>query len=119
MIEKIRVSLWDILTFFLSGLVFACWALSYALLTKAIRGQNVIEYVVKLPNSVILFVGPLLLAALGLLLEPIANYFDKTVTNLFWFKLFPRDEGREKEEHALREIIRATYLGPLKDLTSD
>ena len=36
MIEKVRVSLWDIFTFFLSGLILALWGVAYFVLTGMI-----------------------------------------------------------------------------------
>jgi len=52
------------------------------------------------------------LTAIGMLYEPIANYFDKLI-NLFWFKIFPEKKKHKDEENALKELIRSRYLGGL------
>lgn len=115
MIEKVRVSLWDIFTFFLSGLILAMWGVLYLSFSTQITLHIFFKELSTIPASISLFLIPLALTAIGMLFEPIANYFDKFI-NLFWFKLFPAKTKHKEEEIALKELIRARYLG---DLTND
>lgn len=112
MIEKVRVSLWDIFTFFLSGLILALWGVAYLVSTNKISLSVFIQELSAVPAAVSLFLAPLALTAIGMLYEPIANYFDK-LTNLFWFKIFPEKKKHKDEENALKELIRTKYLGGL------
>jgi hypothetical protein len=112
MIEKVRVSLWDIFTFFLSGLILAMWGAAYLVLTNKVTLSAFIQELSSVPASVSLFLAPLALTAIGMLYEPIANDFDKLI-NTFWFKIFPEKKKHKDEENALKELIRTRYLGGL------
>jgi len=110
MIEKVKISLWDIFTFFLSGLILALWFISYLILSNQTTLNLFFQELSKVPASISLFLIPLSLTAIGMMFEPIANYFDKVI-NLFWFKFFPKKQKHKEEEIALKELIRKKYLG--------
>lgn len=112
MIEKVRVSLWDIFTFFLSGLILALWCVVYLILTDIITVSVFVQKLSVLPTAISLFLAPLALTAIGMLYEPIANYFDKLI-NYFWFNIFPVKKKHKDEENKLKELIRSRYLGGL------
>jgi len=112
MIEKVRVSPWDIFTFFLSGLILTLSGVAYIVFSSKLSLSDFIRGLSALPAAVSLFLAPLALTAIGMLYEPIANYFDKFV-NLFWFKIFPEKRKHKEEENKLKEIILAKYLGDL------
>ena len=113
MIEKIRISLWDIFSFFLTGLVIVSWFLALASWLGDLQIKGVAKYLSTIPASVSLFLAPLALTALGMIFEPISNYFDRLI-NSFWFKVFPKKEKHREEEEVLKSIIVDNYLGPLK-----
>jgi len=114
MIEKVRVSLWDIFTFFLSGLILVMWSVAYLVIANQVTLPLFIQELSAVPASVSLFLVPLALTAAGMLYEPIANYFDKLV-NVFWFKAFPAKKKHKEEELTLKELIRKRYLGDLAE----
>lgn len=112
MIEKVRVSLWDIFTFFLSGLILALWGVTYLILINKITLSVFFQDLSAVPAAILLFLAPLALTAIGMLYEPFANYFDKLI-NLFWFKIFPEKKKHKDEEIALKGLILSRYLGGL------
>ena len=116
MIEKIRVSLWDIFTFFLSGLIIGVWGAAYFVLTNKITLHTFVQMLSSVSTAVFLFFAPLVLTAIGMLYEPIANYFDK-LTNFVWSKLFTKirksSKEKVKQEDLLRELIENEYLGEI------
>ena len=112
MIEKIRVSLWDIFTFFISGLILAMWGVAYLIITDHITLAVFISELSIVSATVSLFLAPLALTAVGMLYEPIANYFDKAL-NIFWFKVFSEKKKHKEEELVLKDLIRDRYLGDL------
>ena len=52
MIEKVRVSLWDIFTFFISGLILALWGVAYFVLTNRITLSAFVQELSAIPASV-------------------------------------------------------------------
>ena len=118
MIEKVRVSLWDIFTFFLTGLLLTLWLVGYLWLSGRVTSTEMVTVISALPASVTLFLAPLTLTAIGMVYEPPANYFDKLV-NPFWFKVFPRKERHENEEKALQKLIKEKYLGNIGESISN
>jgi len=117
-IEKIRISLWDIFSFFLTGLVIVSWFLALESWLGDLQIKEIAKFLSTVPASVSLFLAPLALTALGMIFEPISNYFDRLI-NSFWFKVFQKKEKHKKEEEALKNIIIDNYLGALKGKISN
>ena len=113
MIEKIRLSLWDILTFFLSGFLFVIIATFYAAVLKDFSLEKVINFVFKIPASISLFLLPLAFTLIGMLIEPLANYFDKLISDPIFKKLIGEKKKHKGREKVIEDFIKTKCLGEL------
>lgn len=114
MIEKIRISLWDIFTFFMTG-VFALLALCI-FLTATYRmpeTKAVLDFLVKLPTTYIIVVAPIFLTLLGLLIEPPANYLERYLGKYLFFWLRTDNSKRKNDEVLMEQYIKAKGFGDL------
>ena len=111
MVEKIRVSLWDIFSFFLTGLlvtiVLAAFFLAYGDLTF----KELFGVLSTFPASITLVAVPLVFTLFGIVIEPFANYFDSKILNFNLGWISKPKEKHSKEEVVLREEIRSKYMG--------
>lgn len=113
MIEKIRISLWDIFTFYLSGFLVALLVTGHSLVFKLIAFADVKNFIIGLSVTTSLFVIPFGLTLVGLLLEPVSNYFDKYILHPLWVKAIPEKDKHKPEEELLKKEIRENYLGKI------
>lgn len=75
--EKIRITLWDFFTFFMTGVLAGLVMLSYLLLRTEVSFADVIDFVAK-ASSATTIAGISIVATLaGMLIEPFANLVDK------------------------------------------
>jgi hypothetical protein len=114
MIEKVRVSLWDIFTFFMTGLLASLAAAAFAVYAGPMTAMELLSGLAKVPASITLVAVPLAFTLFGMLIEPLANYVDRYVFKyaLSWATT-PRPGARKTEEDLLKQEIRARYLGEL------
>lgn len=113
MIEKIRLSLWDILTFFLSGFLLVgiiCW---HMIAEKIIPLPEFKDLILSLPVGISLFLLPVAFTLLGMLLEPVANYFDKLILDPAFKKLVGEKQKHKNREKMIEEFIKTECLGKL------
>lgn len=112
MIEKIRLSLWDVFTFFMTG-VFAVIAIFLFLKMNGSipKINSIFEVLIKIPTAFIIVVMPILLILLGLLIEPFANFFDRYFGRyvFFWIKI----KDKKCDEITIEEYIKEKCLGDL------
>ena len=92
MIEKIRISLWDLLTFFLSGLLFTIIFSGHLYFIIDKNNYKLDINLSDIPTPFTLFVFPILLTLLGMLLEPIANLCDWKIINPIWKLIFKKSQ---------------------------
>lgn len=114
MIEKIRISLWDVFTFFMTG-VFAVIAI---LLFFKMNGSipkigSIFEILIKIPATYIVVVMPILLILLGLLIEPLANFFDRYFGKYVFFWIKTKNKQQKPDEVKVEEYIKEKCLGDL------
>src|SRR5690606_24290269 len=109
MIEKIRVSLWDVFTFFLTGLFAAAMLTAILIYFGKLSGENFLAVVKEMQTGVLLVAIPFLLTLVGMLIEPPANYLDKILFKRIVRKIFP--EVRDEDEEILKKEIKEKYLG--------
>lgn len=115
MLERIRVTLWDALTFFLTGFLVVAVIAAFWIYETSPNLSEVSSFLPDLSASIVLFIVPALFTLLGLLVEPFANYFDRWVLKYTLKKLlFPTDVHAEEERILVKEI-RENYLGGLGD----
>jgi hypothetical protein len=114
MIEKVRVSLWDIFTFFMTGLLVSSTAAVFVVSAALLTTAELLSGLSTVPASITLVTAPLGFTLIGMLIEPVANYFDRYFLKyaLGWATT-PNSRARNAEENLLREEIRARYLGHL------
>ncbi len=113
MLDRIRLTLWDALTFFLTGLLVGAMFTVFWLYEKSPDLSVILEKPTEVPTSIVLFVVPVLFALIGLLVEPFANYFDRLLfNNALGRRLFKRDQHGKEEEILISEI-KENYLGNL------
>jgi len=112
MIEKIRISLWDVFTFFLTGLLAATTFLFLMIFSGGTSFREVAAISLKSPSWMVLVVGPVMLTLGGMLLEPVANYADRYVLKyvLGWATRV-NSPGLKREEGILEREIKNNYLG--------
>jgi len=113
MIEKIKISLWDIFTFYFSGFLVAALVTGHTLVFKLITLADVKDFLIGLSFTTSLFVIPFGLTLVGLLLEPVANYFDEYILHPLWVKTIPEKDKHKTEEEVLAKEIRENFLGKL------
>lgn len=114
MIEKIRVSLWDIFTFFMTGVFFIISSLIFLGVTKRLPELKVVfDFLIKLPATYIVVVMPIVLILTGLLIEPLANFFDRYIGKYLFFWLRVNDSKRKPNESVMRKYIEENCLGDL------
>lgn len=119
MVEKIRVSLWDIFSFFLTGLLATLVLVAFFVANGDVRLRYIFGVISAFPASITLVGAPLTLTLFGMVIEPFANYFDSLISklNLGWVSR-PKDKHSE-EEMILKEEIRSKYLGSLNGRLSN
>lgn len=117
MIEKIRVSLWDVFTFFLTGLFAAAMLTAILIYLGKLSGENFLAVVKEMQTGVLLVAIPFLLTLVGMLIEPPANYLDKILFKSIVRKIFP--EVRDEDEEILKKEIKEKYLGALNGVISN
>lgn len=116
MIEKVRVSLWDIFSFFLSGMLFAAVAICIGFAFWPNHTEILVNPALTAAPSLQIIGGTLLFTMIGMLVEPLANYFDSIVTErLFFWAARPKRKHRDEEE-ALKNHISSRYMGSLNGL---
>ncbi len=113
MIEKIRVSLWDIFTFFLTGLLAASAFIAFLVYAGQVTAKEIIAELSNFPASLTLVAAPVLFMLAGMLIEPMANYFDRCVLKYILKIVRPRKDVLCSDDELLLEEIRARYLGSL------
>ncbi|KKO47981.1 hypothetical protein VT06_13890 [Arsukibacterium sp. MJ3] len=114
MIEKIRISLWDIFTFFMTG-VFALIATCIVLAVTAQmpKSEVVVEFLIKLPTTYIIVVAPIVLTLVGLLIEPLANFFERYLGRFIYFWLPKDNQTRKADEVMMEQYIKENGFGDL------
>lgn len=115
MFEKIRISLWDIFTFFLTGFFIFLIFSVFIVFTENISFKDYISFTKELPATIIVFVAPLLFTLLGMLIEPLANYTDKYIFKYILWWTVNKDKKMKNTENTLKQHIIAHYLGSLKN----
>ncbi|HAW94497.1 MULTISPECIES: hypothetical protein [unclassified Arsukibacterium] len=116
MIEKIRISLWDIFTFFMTGVFALIVTLSVLALTGRLPKHDVvIDFVIKLPTTYIIVVAPIVLTLLGLLIEPMANFFERYIGKHLYFWLKLNKAERYSDEVVMKDYIKNHCFGDLNN----
>lgn len=114
MIEKVRVSLWDIFTFFMTGLLASLAAAALVVYGGPLTTVELFSVLSKVPASITLVAAPLAFTLFGMLIEPIANYVDRYIfKHALGWATTPKVGARKAEEDLLKQEIRARYLGEL------
>lgn len=113
MVEKIRVSLWDIFSFFLTGLLTFLLLLVVAYVYGLLSPADALSKLAEFPTALSLLAGPLVFTLAGMIVEPFANYFDKYVLNYILGWAAKKKEKHSEEEEILKSEIKARYLGSL------
>jgi len=113
MVEKIRVSLWDIFTFFATGLLAALVALALLIYRGGLGLKDVVQVAVTVPATIALVAVPIILTLIGMLIEPLANYFDRYLMRHVLKVTARRLLVATFEESILKDEIRKSYLGSL------
>jgi len=112
-LEKIRVSLWDIFSFFLTGLLAVALTALFAVASDVTSVSLLLSQVNNLNAPVTVVAAPLAFTLLGMLIEPFANYSDRTVLAPLWKRAIPPKDKHKGEEGLLADEIRTKYLGSL------
>jgi len=119
MVQKIRVSLWDIFSFFLTGFLGATLVAILFVIYGPTTPKELLDSLSALPAAITIVAAPLALTLLGMIIEPFANYFDRYVLKVV-FEWMPKPKDKHlEEEQLLAEEIRSRYLGSLSGKISD
>ncbi|ROS01147.1 hypothetical protein EDC56_1575 [Sinobacterium caligoides] len=113
MFDKIRLSLWDIFTFFLTGFLASALFCTLFLVFDVFTFAQLFDFIRQLPSSIVLVAAPLLFTLLGMLIEPIANYFDKKIGRHLFGWAISKNSQRNHDEERLEQEIKNHYLGSL------
>ena len=116
MIEKIRISLWDIFTFFMTGVFFVIIILGFITINNQLPQKEVIfDFLIKLPATYILVVMPIILILLGLLIEPIANFFERYIGKYLFFWIKINEDKRKIDKETMEKYIKENSFGDLNN----
>ncbi|WP_337239161.1 hypothetical protein [Proteus faecis] len=116
MIEKIRISLWDIFTFFMTGVFFVIIILGFITINNQLPQKEVIfDFLIKLPATYILVVMPIILILLGLLIEPIANFFERYIGKYLFFWIKINEDKRKIDKETMEKYIKENGFGDLNN----
>ncbi|MBJ2110320.1 hypothetical protein [Proteus terrae] len=116
MIEKIRISLWDIFTFFMTGVFFVIVILGFITINNQLPQKEVIfDFLIKLPATYILVVMPIILILLGLLIEPIANFFERYIGKYLFFWIKINEDKRKIDKETMEKYIKENSFGDLNN----
>jgi len=114
MIEKIRISLWDVFTFFMTGVFTVIAVLLFFKMNGSIpKVSSIFEISIKIPATYIIVVIPILLILLGLLIEPLANFFDRYFGKYVFFWIKTKNKKQKPDETKIEEYIKEKCLGDL------
>jgi hypothetical protein len=115
MIEKIRISLWDLFAYFLSGVLVLFSGVAHFVALAKIRWGDLVS-IEKVPTPVLFFVAFVGPPLVGMLAEPVANIIDDGVEWLHRriMRLLGRqreiDERLEKLHKDLGDVIRREHM---------
>jgi hypothetical protein len=114
MIEKIRISLWDVFTFFMTGFfVLVCFSIVVPSSGLLVEPMLYFDKIGKLPTTFVIVVAPILLMLMGLLIEPVANYFERYFGNILYFWLNIKGDKEDENTAIMERYIKEEGLGDL------
>jgi hypothetical protein len=128
MLDKIKISLWDIFTFFLTGMMAFLIGCAFFIAYGHLSLAELFRIIEQLPTPFATIVIPFALTLLGLIFEPFANYLERTINIMValqdWlckiicldkvFAIIPSRKSKKSEETAiLIDEIKSNYLGQL------
>ena len=113
MVEKIRVSLWDIFSFFLTGLLVALVIAAFFVAYGPLTFNGAFSSLSSFPASITLIAAPLAFTLLGMIVEPFANYLDRYVLRYALGWASKPKQKHSAEESILKDEIRTKYMGSL------
>jgi hypothetical protein len=119
LVEKIRISLWDVFSFFLTGLLGTLVITTFAVTCGGTTSAAILDASSKIPTAITLVAAPIIFTLFGMIIEPFANYFDQyCLKYIFGWALKPKEKHRSEEE-ILKEEIRSKYFGSLNNKISN
>lgn len=108
MIERIRISLWDVFAFFTSGCFAAICFAAFLFMQGSITDER-IELASKLPTALVLVVTPIIMMISGMLIEPLANSCERfilgPVIGLIFSPFNKNKDDVETESGRLEKLI--------------
>ncbi len=113
MVEKIRVSLWDIFSFFLTGLLLALVMTFFLMAHDVLSASALLDGLSKFPTAITIVIAPLTFTLFGMIIEPFPNYFDKYILKHTHRWTSKPKEKHTHEEEILKDEIRENYMGSL------
>ena len=113
MVEKIRVSLWDIFSFFLTGLLATLVLVAFFVAYGGLTLKVLFDALSTFPAAITLIAVPLAFTLFGMVIEPFANYFDRYVLKYALGWVSKPKAKHSHEETLLKEEIRSKYMGSL------
>jgi|HigsolmetaAR206D_1030411.scaffolds.fasta_scaffold15913_2 hypothetical protein len=113
MVEKIRVSLWDIFSFFLTGLLATLVLTAFSVVYGGLTLKELFDALSTFPAAITLVAVPLAFTLFGMVIEPFANYFDRYVLKYALGWVSKPKAKHSHEETLLKEEIRSKYMGSL------
>lgn len=119
MFENIRVTLWDIFTFFLTGFLAFTLTIGFCITSGSLSTSAIVSQINGFNASITLVAAPLAFALLGMVIEPFANYTDKFLITPVWRRLSRPKENHKNEEEILAKEIRTKYFGSLNGRIED
>ncbi len=119
MVEKIRISLWDIFSFFLTGFLAATVVAILLVIYGPTTPKELLDGLSALPAAITIVAAPLALTLLGMVIEPFANYFDRYVLKFAFASVLEPKRKHIDEEDLLAKEICSRYLGSLSGKISN
>jgi hypothetical protein len=118
MVEKIRVSLWDIFSFFFTGFLATLVLVVFFVIYGSLALKELFNTLSTFPAVITLAALPLAFTLLGMVIEPFANYVDKVLELKYilgWVSKLKEKHNSEEisEEKFLKDEIRNKYMGYL------
>jgi ABC-type multidrug transport system fused ATPase/permease subunit len=109
MVDKGKLSLWDLWTYLVSGFFSSILVAIYVIYYLQFDLSAALS-IIKNISSILLILLPLVFLCIGMLLEPIANIFEKTIKKL---SFFPRKNNQRLE--SVKDIIKKLVPDTIDD----
>ena len=119
MVEKIRISLWDIFSFFFTGMLASAITIALSIRYGELTFSQFFQILLSIKATILLLIVPFAFTLIGIVVEPFANYFDRRILKFLLGWASKSTQQIINERKLLCEEIRSKYMGSLNGKIED